>query len=246
VLLESLELLDGAKEFHKFANTATEQVELAKDLSWVEVKLLGLGELFKARLCELVLLDVGIMQVNAGLQDNDEFIWRVVVMVPQARVVNGSRLLASGNCLGKRADGRHAEADATEVNNVILAVVDHLVGDLHEEASHALVGVVVTRNGVDHLDGVHESGKGFLDRLRVAFVEGLNELFESLQILNVVLSFIEGLSHAKLNSAPLRGSKEDLVAGLANISIGLRVGSCKKDVEHGGAVLGAKLFRDAS
>jgi hypothetical protein len=42
VLLEGLELLDGAEEFHKFANTTAEQVKLAENLGRVEIELLAL------------------------------------------------------------------------------------------------------------------------------------------------------------------------------------------------------------
>lgn len=65
VLLKGLELLDGAEEFHKLANTAAEQIEFAEDLCWVEVELLRFGQLLETGLGELVLLDVGIVQVNA-------------------------------------------------------------------------------------------------------------------------------------------------------------------------------------
>jgi hypothetical protein len=44
---------------------------------------------------------------------------------------------------------------------------------------------------VDHLNGVHEGGKGLLDGFGSSFVEGLNELFESLEILHVVLSLVK-------------------------------------------------------
>ena len=39
----------------------------------------------------------------------------------------------------------------------VLAVGDHLVGDLAEEARHALPSAVVPRNGEHHLDVVHEA-----------------------------------------------------------------------------------------
>jgi hypothetical protein len=108
VLLEGLELLDGAEELHELANTAAEQIELAEDLGRVEVELLALGELLEAGLGELVLLDVSIMEVNAGLQHNDELIWRVVVVVPETRVIDGLGLLASLDLLGEGADRAEA------------------------------------------------------------------------------------------------------------------------------------------
>jgi len=65
VLLEGLELLNGTEEFHKLANTTAEQVKLAENLGRVEIELLALRELLKARLCEFVLLDVSIVEVMA-------------------------------------------------------------------------------------------------------------------------------------------------------------------------------------
>lgn len=61
-------------------------------------------------------------------------------------------------------------SDSLIVENVVFAVVDHLVGDLDEETSHGVVGVVVSGDGVDHLDGVHQGRQGVLDCLRCAFV----------------------------------------------------------------------------
>jgi hypothetical protein len=43
--------------------------------------------------------------------------------------------------------------------------LDHLLSDLNEEAGHALVGVVVPSDSVDHLDAVHKSRQGVLDGL---------------------------------------------------------------------------------
>ena len=54
-------------------------------------------------------------------------------------------------------------SDSSEVENIELTVVDHLVGDLDKEASHSLVGVVVSGNGVDHFDTVHQSWEGLFD-----------------------------------------------------------------------------------
>ena len=41
--------------------------------------------------------------------------------------------------------------------DVGLAGGDHLVGDLDEERGHALWGVVVARDAVDHPDGIHQA-----------------------------------------------------------------------------------------
>ena len=77
VLLKGLELLDSSEQLDQLANTAREQVEFAKDLGGVKVKLLGLGHVLKALLCEFVLLDVSLVQIKAGLEHRDQFFWGV-------------------------------------------------------------------------------------------------------------------------------------------------------------------------
>jgi hypothetical protein len=47
-------------------------------------------------------------------------------------------------------------SELAKVEDVCLAVLNHLVGDLYEQTSHALIGVVVSCNSVDHLDTVHQ------------------------------------------------------------------------------------------
>jgi hypothetical protein len=103
------------------------------------------------------------MEIEAGLECLDELIWGIVIVVPETTVINGRLLLTGRRYSVKRAHGVLSKANATEVDDVELAVGDHLVGDLDEEASHSFVGVVVTSDGVDHLDGIHKSGKGLLD-----------------------------------------------------------------------------------
>lgn len=82
VLLKGLELLDSAEQLDQFANTARKQVKFAKDLGGVEVKLLGLGHVLKALLGEVVLLDVGLVQIKAGLEHRDQFFWGVDCRIP--------------------------------------------------------------------------------------------------------------------------------------------------------------------
>jgi hypothetical protein len=62
-----------------------------------------------------------------------------------------------------------------EGEDVLLAVDNHLVGDLHEETSHPLVSVVVSGDSVDHLDTVHKYGQSLLDGYWVAVIERLDE-----------------------------------------------------------------------
>jgi len=105
----------------------------------------------------------------------------------------------------------------SEVEDVVLAVVDHLLSDLNEQASHSIVGVVVTGNSMDHLDTVHQCRQCVLDGVRGAFVERLDEFLKSGQVLYVVLGLIECFCNTKLDASPFGGGKEDLVARLSKL-----------------------------
>lgn len=98
----------------------------------------------------------------------DEFIWWIEVVVPK-NVITLWALLPSVTV-----------SDSNEVQNVVLAVSNHLVGDLDEKACHSLVSVVVSGDGVDHLDAVHQSWENFLDTLWVARLKRLDELLKGL------------------------------------------------------------------
>ena len=92
--------------------------------------------------------------------------------------------------------------ESSEVEDVELAVGDHLVGDLSEESGHSLVSVVVSSDSVDHLDAVHQSWKSLFDAFWISFVKWLDELFEGLEILNVILGFVQSFSNSKFNCSP--------------------------------------------
>ena len=174
---------------------------------------------------ELILLEVGLIELNAALKHLDELIWWVGFVIPKDIIVLWLSLLAS-----------LTSSDSSEVEDVVLAVVDHLVGDFHEEACHSLIGVVVSGNGVDHFDTVHESWKGLFDGVRISIVQRLDEFLKGLKILDVVFSLIESLSDSELDASPLGGGEIDLVSGLASdVSWALR--SLGEDVIDGPAVL---------
>jgi hypothetical protein len=42
-----------------------------------------------------------------------------------------------------------------EGKDVDFTVVDHLIGDLHKEVSHSVIGVVVSSNCMDHFNAIH-------------------------------------------------------------------------------------------
>jgi len=153
VLLKGLELADGAEQVNELPNTSAEEIEFAENLSGVEVELAGLGHGLEALLGEHVLLDVGILEVLAALENGNELIMRVLVLIPETIVFESRGNLDLGVGKGSHlALSWEIELDVSEVDDVVLAVSDHLVCDLDEEASHALSSVVVASDGVDHLD----------------------------------------------------------------------------------------------
>jgi len=98
---------------------------------------------------------------------------------------------------------------------------------------------------VDHLDGVHQGGKSLGDGIRVSVVKWVNELLKGLEILHVVLGFVQSLGHAEFNAAPLGGSKVNLVTWLAtNVRGALR--SLGKNIVDSSAVLASELLGDTS
>ena len=91
VLFKGLELSNCAKQINQLANTAAEEFELPKDISFAEVKLAGLGHTLEALLSEIVLLDVGILERLATLKNHDKLIVGVLGLVPEAAVLKSGR-----------------------------------------------------------------------------------------------------------------------------------------------------------
>ena len=171
------------------------------------------------------------MQLEALLQNLDELIMGDLVLLPEDGVVHGGRAL--GRFLGDGTTG------TLEAKNVLFAVDDHLVGDLDEETGHTLVSVVITRNGVDHLDGVHQDGEGLLDCNWIAIIKGLNEALEGLEVLYVVLGLVEVLSDSQLDGSPVGESEVNAAVSVAVSLVG-RSGS--EHVTDGLAVLRLQLL----
>lgn len=169
VLGKSSELLNGSEELDKLLNSSAEEIESSKDGVWRKFELLTLWHVHESLLGELILLEIGGIKVDAALQDWNELLWWVKLMVPEDLVTGRLSLLIS-----------LTSSDSSEVEDGELAVVDHLIGDLDEESGHSLVGAVVSSDGVDHLDTIHESWKSLLDSLWVAFVQWLDELLQGL------------------------------------------------------------------
>jgi len=190
--------------------------------------LLTFWHIHETFLGELILLEVGLVELDAALKHLDELIWWVGFVIPKDIIVQ---------CLL----GSLASSDSSEVENVVLAVVDHLIGNFHEEACHSLIGVVVSGNGVDHLDTVHESWKGLFDGVRISIVQRLDEFLKSLKIFDVVFSLIESLSDSELDASPLGGGKINLVSWLSELLRWVLRG-LSEDIVDGSAVLASQLL----
>jgi hypothetical protein len=80
--------------------------------------------------------------------------------------------------------------------------VDHHVRNFNKETSHSLVGVVIAGYCVDHLNRIDKCRELFNDGSWVAFVESLDELFQSLKVLYVVLGFVKLFCDLQLNTSP--------------------------------------------
>ena len=83
VFLKGLELFDGAEKLLKLGDSAAEEIELAENLVGAEVELFCLGHVLETFLGEFVLLDIRLMKIKTGLESSDQFIRRVLLVVPK-------------------------------------------------------------------------------------------------------------------------------------------------------------------
>lgn len=191
--------------------------------------MLTLWHVHETLLGELVLLNISNLKLNAALEHWNELIWWILLMIPKDIIGHWALLVGL------------TSSDSSEVKNVVLALNDHLVGDLDKESSHSLVGVVVSGDGMNHLDTVHQSWKGILDSLRVSIVEWLDEFLKSLEILDVVFGLVKSFSDSELNRSPLGGGKVDLISWLSGI-LAWVLGSLSENIVDGSAVLASELL----
>ena len=137
----------------------------------------------------------------ALLEHCDELFWRENVAVPQTAVVEVRHLLTGQwiHCALNRVSLFHVH----EVNDVELAVKNHLVCDFLEETGHPFVSVIIARNCVDHLDRVHQGWKLILDIGGCPEVERFDELFKGLQIFDIVFGLTKCFCHLEFDASPL-------------------------------------------
>jgi hypothetical protein len=140
---------------------------------------------------ELVLLKVSLVKLDAALKNFDELLTWIKLMIPKD-IITGWLTLLAGN----------TKLDSSEVKDGVLAVGNHLIGDFSEKTGHSFVGVVVSGDGVDHLDTVHQSWESLLDSFWISIVEWLDKFLEGLKVLNVILGFVQSLGNSKLDGSP--------------------------------------------
>ena len=165
------------------------------------------------------------------------------LIIPQDAVIKNGPLgsTSSTSGAGDRADSWQTELDLSEIQNIELAVHDHLVGDLNKKACHSFSGVVVASDRVNHLDGVHQGRQGLFDGGWGALIQGIYELLKGLKVLDVVFGFVERLSDSELLASELGGCQIDLVL-LAKAVLGGAAGLGLKNVNNGAAIFGSKLL----
>lgn len=146
-----------------------------------------------------------------------------LVVFPENGVIITLLAFLGGQCL-----------DDFKGEDVALAVQNHLVGDLNEEACHSFVCVVIPRYCVNHLDRVHQNRQGLFDLHRITLVKRLNEAFKGLEVLDIILGLIEVFCNSKLDSAPITQSQKDgRVAMLVNFAL---TGGLKGVVDSAGVL----------
>lgn len=194
MVTESSELFDGAEKLNKLHNSSLEEVKLSEDLVGREFELFTFWHVHQSLLGEVVLFLIGLVKVNAALENWDEFLWWEQFFIPE-NVVTFWLVLS----LGVDFTSGHL----SEVKNVPFASCDHFGGDFHEETGHFLVGVVVPGDGVDHLDTVHQGWESLFDRVWGTVVQWFNESLKGLKILDIVLGLIQSLGDSEFDTSPL-------------------------------------------
>ena len=190
------ELHDGRVEVDELDDAAAEEVEAAEDGLLVEVReLLALRVGRELLLGQAVRLLVHLVQLEAALEPLDELRG---LLLPEAL----------------------ANVVAVEAQDGLLAVQDERVRDLDEEVRHALGRVVVARDGVDHLDRVHERGQRVDDGRGRAAVERLDELLERREVLDVVLGLVRGLGDVHVEVLPAAQQREERGRHLVRRALG--------------------------
>jgi hypothetical protein len=95
VLLERLELLFGAEKVDELGDAPFEEVKAAEDLCGREIELFRLGHVLQSLLCKLVLVDVGLVQLQARSQDVNKFIMWDFALVPENAIIKANGILPS-------------------------------------------------------------------------------------------------------------------------------------------------------
>jgi hypothetical protein len=128
-LCQSIKLLDVREDFNQFLESLHELIKLIEDLSFREIKGFTLWHICYFFLGGFVGFFVLSVQFDAATQYLNDF-----------RGISFPNIFDLGSWR----------------NDLLSAVLDHLVGNLNEESCHFVGGVIEPCNGMDHFDGIHE------------------------------------------------------------------------------------------
>jgi hypothetical protein len=148
VLAEIVELLYVGEHLNELLQPLHKHIKLIENLGFREIESLSFGHLLNLLLGNVISLLILAIKLNAAAQDLNNLGWG-----PLPHILT---------LILRRYD-------------LLLTVLDHLVGDFDEEPGHFVGGVVETGDSVDHLDGVHQGGERVDDLLWCACVQGLDE-----------------------------------------------------------------------
>jgi hypothetical protein len=116
-------LFDGPEKLNKLNNSSLEEVKLSEDLVGREIELFTFGHVHQSLSGEVVLFLIGLVKVNAALENWDEFLWWEQFFLPENIVTFNCTL-----SLGVQFTSGHL----SEVENEPFASRDHFVRDFHE------------------------------------------------------------------------------------------------------------------
>jgi len=209
---QRLKLLNSVEDVDQLQNSSAEQVKLPENLSLREIKSLAFRHIDDFLFGLFVTILVLLVQFDAGAQN-----------------INQLCGIAAPNIVAFLA-----------VQDPLLAVGDHLIGDLHEQTRHFIRGVEEPGDRVDHLDRVHQRGQSVDDLLRSTIVQRLHELLQSRQIFHVVFGLVQLVGQKQVQSIVIHDQFGNLFSITSLIHVVLLLS--EQQVLHGLEVLVLQLL----
>lgn len=171
VLCQGIKLLNIWEDFNQFLESAHKGIKFSENLCFWEIKSLSLWHVCNLVLSVSVALFVFAVKFNARAKYFNKFSW---ILFPNLFVISVLVCIL--------------------LHNSFLAILDHLICDFNEKASHLVCCIIESGYCVNHFNSIHESWQSINDLLRSSMVQRFNKLFQSCQILHIVLCFVELIS----------------------------------------------------